>query len=291
LDGKDYSEITIRVNKEISGALGNFLIELGCGGVVFEELKQKQSVELRVYHYNFVEAQALASQVSNYLKSLKKMDLDVGQEKITVKKVRKKDWEKFWKRDIRPIQIGETIVVKPSWEEKEFPDKIVINIDPKMAFGTGRHETTKLCVKEMERLIQPGDRVLDVGTGSGILAILAAKLRASSVLAIDPDRIAVDSALENVVKNKVKDVVEVRAGTIDEKTPRKFFDLVVANLFKSKILDLFEKIEKTAKEDGVIILSGILDSERDEVSDFLKKKKAKIKRITQDGGWLCLVVE
>jgi ribosomal protein L11 methyltransferase len=290
LDRKYYSEINIKVNREIAEPLGNFLIEQGCGGFIFEELEQSQSVELRVYHCNFAEAQALASRVSNYLKSLKKIDLDVGEEKIRVKKVRKKDWEKFWKRDIKPIQIGEKVVVKPSWVQKEFPDKIVIDIDPKMAFGTGRHETTQLCIKEMERLIQPDDRVMDVGTGSGILAILAAKFGASYVLGVDPDKIAIDSALENIEKNEVKDVVEVKVGTVDERTPQKFFDLVVANLFKAKILELFEKIKKIPKKDGIIILSGILDSDREEVSDFLEKKKAKIERITQDSGWLCYVV-
>lgn len=290
MDKNDYSEITVRVNKEISGVLGNFLIEQGCGGFVCEELEPGQSVELKVYHYNLVEAQALASRVSNYLKSLKKMDLDVGQEMIKIKKVRKKDWEKFWKRDIKPLQIGEKIVVKPSWDSNEFPDKIVIKIDPKMAFGTGRHETTQMCMREIENLIQPGDRVLDVGTGSGILAILAAKLGASHVLAIDTDRIAIDSASENIEKNSLKDVVKVKVGTVDKKIPGKSFDLVVANLFKSRILELFEKIQKTAKEDATIILSGILDSERDEISGFLEEKKTKIERVTQDAGWLCFVV-
>lgn len=291
MDKKGYSEISIRVNKEIASALSNFLIEQGCGGVVFEELEQGQSVEIRVYYYNFIEAQSLASKVLNYLESLKEMDLDVGEEKIMVRKVRKKDWEKFWKRDIKPILIGDKIVVKPSWDRKKYPGKIILKIDPKMAFGTGRHETTQLCIKEIERLIQPQDRVLDVGTGSGILSILAAKLGASYILALDTDRVAIDNAGENIQKNDIKDKVELRVGTVDKKTPKNYFDLVVANLFKSKILELFEKIKKTPKQDGIIILSGILDSERDEVSDFLKKKKTKILRITQDGGWLCYVVK
>jgi len=290
--GKEvYIEIEIKVNKEIVGILGNFLIEQGCGGFVLDEEEQGQSVELKVYHCNLAEAQALAGKVLKYLNSLKKMDLDVGQERIKVKTVRKRDWQKFWKRDLKPIQIGEKIVVKPSWDKKDLPDKIVIKIDPKMAFGTGRHETTKLCIKEIQRLIQPDDRVLDVGTGSGILAVISAKLGASYVLAIDPDRIAIDSAQENIEKNEVKDIVEVKVGTINEKTPKGYFDLVVANLFKSKIIELFGKIKKTAKKSGVIILSGVLDSERDEVSDFLKKRKTKIERITQDGGWLCFVVK
>ena len=291
MDRKDYSEISIKVNREIADNVSNFLIEQGCGGVVFEELEQGQSVEIKVYYYNFIEAQSLASKIMKYLRSLKEMDIDVGQEKIRVKNVRKKDWEKFWKRDIKPIQIGEKIVVKPSWDKKKFSKKIAIAIDPKMAFGTGRHETTQLCMKEIERLIQPQDRVLDVGTGSGILAILAAKLGASYVLALDTDRIAIDSAGENTEKNDVKNIVELRVGTVDKKTPQKHFDLVVANLFKSKILEFFVKIKKTASQDGVIILSGILDSERDEVSDFLKKKKTKILRITQDDAWLCFVVK
>ncbi|MGB2698368.1 MAG: 50S ribosomal protein L11 methyltransferase [Candidatus Zixiibacteriota bacterium] len=271
--------------------MSNFLIEQGCGGSVIEELEQGQAVEIKVYYYNFIEAQSLASKVLNYLRSLKKMGLDVCEEKIKVNKVRKKDWEKFWKRDIKPIRIGEKIVVKPSWSKKYFPENITITIDPKMTFGTGRHETTQLCMKEMERLIQPKDRVLDVGTGSGVLAILAAKLGAPYVLALDTDRLAIDSARENIEKNDIKDIVELRVGTVDNKTPKNHFDLVVANLFKSKILELYEKIKNTPRKDGVIILSGILDSERDEVSDFLKKKKAKILRITQDGAWLCFVVQ
>lgn len=291
MERKNYSEISIRVNKEIADTLSNFLIEQGCGGFVFEELEQGQSVEIKAYYYNFIEAQSLASKVMKYLRSLKELDIDVGQEKIRVRDVRKKDWEKFWKRDIKPIQIGEKIVVKPSWDRKKLWGRVVLKIDPKMAFGTGRHETTQLCMKEIERLIQPQDRLLDVGTGSGILAILAAKLGASYVLALDIDRIAIDSAGENIEKNDVKDIVKLRVGTVDEKTPKRSFDLVVANLFKSKIFELFGKIKKTPKQDGIIILSGILDSERDEVSDFLKKKKSKILRITQDDAWLCFIVQ
>lgn len=290
LEDRNYVEVDIKVNREVAEGLGNFLIDWGCGGFILEELEQGRSVRLRVYHYNFVEAQTLASEVLNYLRSLKKMNLDVGEEKIKVKKVRKGDWEKFWKREIKPIGIGEKIVVKSSWDRKEFPDKIAINIDPKMAFGTGRHETTRLCMREMERLVQPDHRILDVGTGSGILAILAAKLGASYVLAVDPDRTAVDSASENIEKNKVEERVEVRVGTIDDKTPRNHFDLVVANLFKSRIFELFDRIEQTAKHDGIIILSGVLDSERDEVSDFLKRKKTKVGKTTQEGAWLCYVL-
>jgi len=290
LEDKNYIQVDIKVNQEVAEGLGNFLIESGCNGFILEQLEQGRSVQLRVYHYNLVEAQTLASEVLNYLRSLKKMDLDVGEQKITVKKVRKRDWEKFWKRDIKPIGIGEKIVVKSSWDRKEFPDKIVIKIDPKMAFGTGRHETTRLCIKEIERLVQPGDRVLDLGTGSGILAILAAKLGASYVLAVDPDRTAVDSASENIERNEVEDRVEVKAGTIDDKTPRDYFDLVVANLFKSRILELFDRIKETVKQGGIIILSGVLDSEREEVSDFFKRKRAKVEKITQEGGWLCYVL-
>lgn len=290
MEDKNYIQVDIKVNQEVAEGLGNFLIESGCNGFILEQLEQGRSVQLRVYHYNLVEAQTLASEVLNYLRSLKKMDLDVGEQKITVKKVRKRDWEKFWKRDIKPIGIGEKIVVKSSWDRKEFPDKIVIKIDPKMAFGTGRHETTRLCIKEIERLVQPGDRVLDLGTGSGILAILAAKLGASYVLAVDPDRTAVDSASENIERNEVEDRVEVKAGTIDDKTPRDYFDLVVANLFKSRILELFDRIKETVKQGGIIILSGVLDSEREEVSDFFKRKRAKVEKITQEGGWLCYVL-
>lgn len=290
LEDKNYIQVDIKVNQEVAEGLGNFLIESGCGGFVLEESGKARSVEFRVYLRNSSEADSLRRKVSNYLKSMRKLALNVGQGKIGVKKVRKKDWEKFWKRDIKPIGIGEKIVVKPSWDRKKFPDKIVIKIDPKMAFGTGRHETTRLCIKQIERLIQPGDRVLDLGTGSGILAILAAKLGASHVLAVDPDRTAVDSASENIEKNKVEDRVEVKAGTIDDKTPRDYFNLVVANLFKSRIFELFDRIKDTVKHDGIMILSGVLDSERDEVSDFLKRKKAEVEKITQEGGWLCYVL-
>lgn len=291
MENKSYVEVKIRVNKEITEGLANLLIEQGCGGLVIEESGRRHSLELRVYLRNSAEANSLVGKVSRYLKCLKELNLNVGEEKIGVRQIRKQDWEKFWKRDIKPIGIGEKIVVQPTWVREEYPDKIVINIDPKMAFGTGRHETTRLCITQMERLIKREHRVLDVGTGSGILAILAAKLGASYVLAIDPDRIAIDSARENIEKNKVQDVVELRVGTMDERTPSNYFDVVVANLFSSKIFELFERIKQTTKDNGIIILSGILDSERDEVSDFLKKKKMSIEQIIQDGGWLCYVAK
>jgi len=289
LENECYVEVSIRANGQVTEALGNFLIEQGCGGFVLQESEPGRPVEFKVYVHAFSEADSLSIKVSKYLKSLRELDVSVGQEKIAVREIRKEDWERFWKRDIKPLPVGQRIIVKPSWDKAKFPGKMVIKIDPKMAFGTGRHETTRLCMEEMERLVQPDQRILDVGTGSGILAILAAKLGASHVLALDPDPIAADSARENIKKNKVEQIVEVRTGTIDRETPRRYFDLTVANLFKARIFELFDRIQKTLKDDGVSVLSGILDSERDEVSAFLKRKKARTEKISHEGGWLCYV--
>ena len=290
MEDENYVEVSIRAGGQITEALGNFLIEQGCGGFVLVESEPNQPVEFKVYVHASSEADSLSRKVSRYLKSLRELDANVGQEKITVKEIRKEDWERFWKRDIKPLPVGQRIIVKPSWDKAKLPNKMVINIDPKMAFGTGRHETTRLCMIEMERLVQPDHRILDVGTGSGILAILAAKLGASYVLALDPDPIAADSARENIKKNRVEQIVEVRTGTIDRETPRHNFDLAAANLFKARIFELFDGIQETLKDDGVAVLSGILDSERDEVSAFLKRKRAKTEKISHEGGWLCYVV-
>ena len=200
-------------------------------------------------------------------------------------------------KKFHPIEIGD-VVVRAAWSDEEFPDKIIINIEPRMAFGTGRHETTKLCIEAVRRSVKTGDRVLDVGSGSGILSILAAKLGAVEVFGLDIDTAAVDNARENAAMNNVDITFEIGSvGLKSPKYPRKspslshlHYDVVVANLNRDCIVDLFDDLVRATRPGGVLILSGITRDQVDEMSGFFEGKGYADFEIATMGEWVCYVM-
>ena len=284
-------EIRVKAKVGLSEPLSNFLIEQETGGVVVENQGKEDELVLKSYAPTKDQAQSLKKKLSLYLRSLEGLGYDVGEKKITFRKIKKKVWEKFWKRDFEPFSVTDRIIIKPSWNKKRFYGKMVIKIDPKMAFGTGKHESTKLCIKELEKYVRPKDKILDLGTGSGILAIISAKLDASYILGLDIDEIAIENAFENVKHNRVGKKIELRVGTVDKNTPENYFDLIVANLFKLKIFELFDRIKRTVKKGGIIILSGILESEKKQTERFLLKKGVEIVEIKRMNEWVCFVIK
>jgi ribosomal protein L11 methyltransferase len=281
----------VKAKVGLSEPLSNFLIEQETGGVVVENQGKEDELVLKSYVPTKDQAQSLKKKLSLYLRSLEGIGFDVGEKKITFRKIKKKVWEKFWKRDFEPFSVTNRIMIKPSWNKERFYGKMVIKIDPKMAFGTGKHESTKLCIRELEKYVKPKDKVLDLGTGSGILSIISAKLGASYILGLDIDKIAIENAYENVKHNRIGKKIELRVGTVDKNTPKNYFDLVVANLFKLKIIELFDRIKRVVKKNGIIILSGILDSEKKETERFLRGRKIKIIKMIRMNEWVCFIVK
>ena len=191
--------------------------------------------------------------------------------KIIYSDMNEEDWAQTWKTYFRPEKITANIVVKPTWREyiREH-DEIVLEIDPGMAFGTGTHPTTRMCITMIEKYLKRNDRFLDIGTGSGILMIAAAKLGAIKVWGTDDDNVAVDTAYKNLIQNKISEssFKILAADLVDQITEQ--FDLVVANLTTKTILILLENVRRVLVQDGIFVCSGILETDKDQV---LKKMK------------------
>jgi len=287
---KTYTEIRILINEEVSDLLSNFLVEEGSGGVVLEDNQTKGNVWLVAYFPKGEDKNKLHS-IHNYLDKLKELGLKVGGVKVQTKEVKQEEWPKNWRKGFKSIFITDRIVIQPPWEKEKLAGKTIIKINPQMAFGTGEHSTSKLCIKSLEKFIKDKDRVLDVGTGSGILAITAARLGASYVLALDIDPLALENAKENIKLNRVQKEIELKSGTVNHNLPKNSFDIVVANLDKSAIIRLFEQMKETAKKNAIFILSGILDKEEEEVKNHLKKMKVKFSGSSRDEEWSCIVAQ
>lgn len=200
------------------------------------------------------------------------------------------DWRNNWKKYFNPIPVGEKILIRPSWREDYDPQgRVVLNIDPGLAFGTGNHETTRLCLEAIERHLNKGDTVLDVGCGSGILAIASLLLGAESAVGVDIDKTAVKTAVENAEINKVDDRFTGICGDLTEKVSGKY-NLIVANIVADAIMFLSKGVKEFMNPDSVYIMSGIIDTRGDEVVNAISSDFEILERY-EDKGWVCLVAK
>lgn len=208
----------------------------------------------------------------------------------TSQEVREDDWANAWKDHFFAHRVGERLVVKPSWREfTGGPDDLVVTLDPGMAFGTGLHPTTRLCLLALERIVRPGDRVFDVGTGSGILALAAARLGAASVLAVDLDDVAVTAARANVVANRLEARIETALGSTEAAPPGATYDLVVANIIARVIVDIAADLAARVRPGGLLVASGILELRRDEVASALGGAGLEVVETLDEADWVALL--
>ncbi len=210
-------------------------------------------------------------------------------EKVEVSGVSDEDWNNKWKEFFKPTRITERIVIKPSWEDHEKKqDELVIEIDPGLAFGTGTHPTTVMCVKLLEKYIEKGrSTVFDVGCGSGVLIIASALLGARKVFGVDIDPLAVSVAEENILRNRLDGDIRLFVGDLAKGIETRA-DIVVANLSADLVVMLSKDIRKNLKENGVFIVSGIINEKKDEVRDALIKSRFKILDILEDDEWCAM---
>ncbi len=199
------------------------------------------------------------------------------------------EWMDFWKNHFSLLRIG-SVVIRPSWIEYiQTGNEIVIELDPGMAFGTGHHPTTKMCIKEIEKNIKPGYSVLDIGTGSGILSIVAAKLGAASVLGIDIDQNAIKSASKNVTNNALEDKIKLIHGSITDTDTTIKYDLIVANMYTKVIMDIAHPLLNKLMPDGKFILSGIMKEKSKDVQKLFEMKNVRLNHQQVEGDWAVLV--
>ena len=228
--------------------------------------------------------------VNERLTELKEMGLDLGEAKVEHEKMHEEDWANTWKQYYKPTKVGEKIVVKPIWEEYEAKDgELVVDLDPGMAFGTGTHETTRMCIQSLEKYVKEDSTVFDVGCGSGILAIAAAKLGAKLAVGVDLDPVAVESSIENVGYNKLKNI-EILHGNLVEVIDGKA-DIVVANILAEIICILTDDVKRVLKDGGVFITSGIIHDRVDMVCEKLEATGFEVMEINRDGEWNCIVAK
>lgn len=224
----------------------------------------------------------------------RRLDLLVLSEKLprlAFAEVADQDWAEDWKQSFEVQRIGQRLVIAPSWEEYERQTgEIVVTLDPGQAFGTGEHKTTRLCLAALERLIRPGDAVVDVGTGSGILAIAAARLGAGSVVAVENDPDAALVAYENIERNGLAKFVTVIEGTLGpDLLKSQTADLVVLNISSAVVRESMKEVLRTLKPGGFFVASGFIDETLPAVQRAAAAAGLRMLGVDEDGEWRCIV--
>ncbi|MBP8855878.1 MAG: 50S ribosomal protein L11 methyltransferase [Oscillospiraceae bacterium] len=201
--------------------------------------------------------------------------------------VAQEDWETSWKAYYHAMDIGKRLAIVPSWEEYA-TERTVIRLDPGMAFGTGTHETTALCLTALDELVKGGERMLDIGTGSGILAIAALKLGAAEAEGVDIDPMCVRTAGENAALNGTAEHFKVLIGDLSQKASGKY-DIICANIVANAILSLASAVPALLAPQGMFIASGIIDVREAEVCEGLRRAGLDVQEIRRDNGWVCIL--
>ncbi len=308
----DWMEYTILTTTEASDLISQILLDAGSTGTMIEDKNDVAANQRPEGQWDIID-EAIARRIGDdvkvtgyfevdgklsdriafiegELRRVRGMDLGMDLGKLTTLRhdVAEQDWTESWKAAFRPFRLGEHMIVKPSWEDVEAkPGDHVIEIDPGMAFGTGTHETTGMCVKLVEKYVKPGDRVIDIGTGTGILAIAAAHMGARPVLATDLDAVAVRVAAENVRINGFEGVIDVRCGDLLD-VVRECGDVVIANIISDVIVMLAAPVKARIADGGVFICSGISVERRQDVLDALRVADYELLDDLTEGEWCAM---
>jgi len=308
---QDWFEVTVLTSSEATEAVAGFLYNCDVEGVSIEDVADVEFKKKNLGFADFINESVLTIEEGamvkgyfkdsenfmntlNYIKEsvdkLGEFGFDKGEGIVTYHKVNEDDWANNWKQYYKPTKVGEHIVVKPTWEDyEEKPGEVVVELDPGMAFGTGTHETTRMCIKALEKKVEKDTTVFDIGTGSGILSIAAAKLGAKQVVGVDLDPVAVESAKKNLEFNKVNNI-QILYGDLMEVVEGKA-NIVVANILADIIMFLSEGVRAFIEDEGYFIASGILNTQRDKVTDKLKALDFKIEEVMEDGEWICIIAK
>lgn len=248
------------------------------------ETFQQEDDHLRAYLPAPQWTDAKRDEIEQWLRN-RGLFVPVGEEVIEPR-----NWNELWEETIRPLAVG-PFLIKPTWADvpSEHADKLLLEIDPKMSFGTGYHESTRLVLRFLPDLITGGERVLDAGTGTGILAIAACKLGAASAVAFDIDPWAQQNAVENFLLNGVRDRMTFHAGPLDT-VPETGFDLILANINRNVLLGLLPDLAARLRDGGHLVLSGLVRKDRDRMLDAADTRRLHLARDAADGEWWAVVL-
>lgn len=310
-----WNRFTIKTVTEAEDVLASALADLGVEGVEIRDnqpLTQEEKAQMFVdimpegpaddgtaylsfYMEEEADQEAMLSAVREMLDQTRAF-MDIGEGTIECGQTEDKDWINNWKEYFHQFYVDDILII-PSWEEVRHEDegKMILHIDPGTAFGTGMHETTQLVIRQLKKLVRPGIRMMDVGTGSGILGIIALKLGAAHVFATDLDPCAVNAVGENLEANAVQPgKMELVIGNlidepwVQEKAGEEQVDLVTANILADVLVSLTPEVVKTMKPGAYYVTSGILDTKEELIADTMRQAGLTVTEITRQGEWVCV---
>lgn len=306
-----WSELSILTTNEAVEPVSNILHEAGASGVVIEDsedlTKEREDLFGEIYSLDPDDFPKEGVMVKAYLPvtsflgetveavklaitNLVTFDINIGSNIVTISEVNEEDWATAWKKYYHPVKISERFTIVPTWEiyEPVSSDELIIELDPGMAFGTGTHPTTVMSLQALEKTVKAGDRVIDVGTGSGVLAIGAALLKAKEVHALDLDEVAVRSAALNVELNGVQDRITVVQGNLLDSI-EKPGDVVVANILAEIIMKFTDDAFQVVKPGGYYITSGIIGAKKNDVKESLEAAGFVISDVMMMEDWVTII--
>ena len=301
----EWTDISITVPRRYADTAEAVATMVANGGIYIEDYADLEQQAWEIAHVDLIEQELLDKPrdvviVHMYLAPdenpaevlplfRQRLD-DAGVEyTLNTEGVEQEDWQNAWKQYYHAMDIGRRLAIVPGWEEYD-TDRTVITMDPGMAFGTGTHETTSLCLETLDELVQGGERMLDIGTGSGILAIAALKLGAKEAEGVDIDPMCVRTAVENAQRNGVAERLTVLVGDLSDKASG-VYDIITANIVAAAILSLAPAVPALMAPGAKFIASGIIDERRDEVLDGLKAAGLRPVQVKEKRGWVCIICE
>lgn len=308
-----WSEFAIQTTNEAVEPVSNILHEAGASGVVIEDplelVKERENVFGEIYHLNpddypdegvlikaYLPVNSFLGETVDAIKesinNLLQFDIDLGKNIVSISEVNEEEWATAWKKYYNPVKISERFTIVPTWEDYTpvSSDELIIELDPGMAFGTGTHPTTVMCIQALERTVRPGDLVVDVGTGSGVLSIAAALLDAERIQSLDLDEVAVQSAIQNVELNNVQNKVSVSQGNLLDGVNEQA-DIVVANILAEVIMRFTDDVAKVVKPGGYFIASGIIQPKKQDVKDAIIGSGFTIEETILMEDWVAIIAK
>ncbi len=299
-----WNELTVKVKTEDTARASDVCTVIADMGIYVEDYSDLENVVWNIAHVDLIEQELLErdrthSLIHVYIKQEKdalecvefikaRLDAEGIEYETSIVGVNEEDWANNWKQYYHTQRIGKRIIVTPSWEEYTPAEgEVQMRLDPGMAFGTGTHDTTRLCLELLEEVVTPETRILDVGTGSGILSVGGVLLGAPSALGVDIDPVAVKVANENAEINEVTGKTEFVCGDLTDKVHGKF-EIVTANIVADVIIRLLSTVKNYLLKGGVLIVSGIIDTRADEVENACHEAGFVTEKRLEHGGWVAI---
>ena len=303
-----WCEISIQTSHEAVELIAEIFRDLGASGVVIEDpelvndyitsgkwdytdipiAKETEVVVEKAYLPVNGELEGRIQTLQQEIKVLESRGVNTAPAVLTTAELQDEDWSDTWKQYFHTEKPGERVVIKPTWEEyAPQGDEVVIELDPGAAFGTGTHATTSMCIRQLEKLVKPGMTVFDVGTGSGILSIISAKLGAKNIQAVDYDDSVLKIVEENLEQNNVQDIISVAQSDLMQNVHGKA-ELVIANIIADIIIRLFDQLDEHLEQGGTLLTSGIIEDRIEDVLAAAEKHGYGVVERLENKGWACI---